>query len=377
MEEKELYVAWRDPIKHEWLPVGLLTHSYDNEESVYRFVYTKGALYSSNFIPFANMEDLYAEYVSVDLFPVFQNRIFSKSRPEYDNYLSWLNMGTNEYDYLSVLAYSEGLRGTDTLEVFKRPKQNSKGRYEIQFLVHGIRYLEEDVIRRINRLEPGEMLYLIRDVQNYNDPHAVALRTDDPPTFIGYCPRYLTGDFNKLLDTFQDKPQEIEVFVEKVNRDAPLNLRLICKLTCSWPKNFRSCSDETFKALVNNKWFPAYDDTRKKGGEEMARGKSNYHFGRSQEHRVASSLRNRGASVRLSRASRGSSDLTATFPSGRSWKVQVKSSRAGTPASPSSRDLGRLKISASRSGATPVVAKTTPKKGISYRSARSGKKLNP
>lgn len=376
MKEKELYVAWRDPIKHEWLPVGLLTHSYDNEEGVYRFVYTKGALCSSNFIPFANMEDLYAEYVSVDLFPVFQNRILSKFRPEYNNYLVWLNMQDNVYDDLSMLAYSEGLRGTDTLEVFQCPKPNDEGKYEVQFLVHGLRYLEENAIDRINRLEHGEVLYLIRDVLNKNDPYAIALRTDDPPTFIGYCPRYLTGDFNKLIETFKDKPQEIEVFVEKVNRDAPLNLRLICKLICSWPKNFKSCSDEKFKALVNNKWFPAYNDTRKKGGEEMAKRKSNYDFGRSQEHRVANSLRGKGASVKLSRASRGAADLTATFSSGKTWKVQVKSSRSGTPASPSTREIGRLKISASRSGATPVVTKATPK-SISHKSARSGKKLNP
>ena len=102
----------------------------------------------------------------------------------------------------------------------------------------------------------------------------------------------------------------------------------------------------------------------------------NSRYGQRQEQKVARQLRGHGAKVKMSPGSRGASDLKASFPSGRSWNVQVKSSRSGTAVSPSTKELGRLKISASRSGATPVVAKKTPK-GITYRSARSGRKLNP
>jgi hypothetical protein len=102
----------------------------------------------------------------------------------------------------------------------------------------------------------------------------------------------------------------------------------------------------------------------------------NSHYGQRQEQRVARQLRGHGAKVQISPDSRGAPDVKARFPSGKAWNVQVKSSRAGMPASPSPKDLGRLKISASRSNATPVVAKVTPK-GISYNSARSGRKLNP
>jgi len=102
----------------------------------------------------------------------------------------------------------------------------------------------------------------------------------------------------------------------------------------------------------------------------------NSRYGTKQELRVARQLRGHGAKVAVSPGSRGAADLKASFPSGRSWNVQVKSSRSGMPASPTAKELGRLKISASRSGATPVVAKVTPK-DISYRSARSGKTLKP
>lgn len=104
--------------------------------------------------------------------------------------------------------------------------------------------------------------------------------------------------------------------------------------------------------------------------------KSDYEFGRDQEERIARSLRARGAEVSLSPGSKGAADLTATFPTGTKWKVQSKASRAGQPASPSPKDLGRLKQSSTKTGATPVVARVTPER-ISYSSARTGKRLTP
>ncbi len=101
-----------------------------------------------------------------------------------------------------------------------------------------------------------------------------------------------------------------------------------------------------------------------------------YKYGRDKEQKIARSLRARGASVKVSKGSKGASDLKATFSTGRKWNIQVKSTRKGTPASPSRRDLGRLKQSATKSGATPVVAKVSRGR-VSFSSARSGRKLTP
>jgi hypothetical protein len=101
-----------------------------------------------------------------------------------------------------------------------------------------------------------------------------------------------------------------------------------------------------------------------------------YNYGRRQENRVAQSLRSKGAKVTVSPGSRGAADLTARFSPSRTWKVQVKSSRGCSPASPCARDIGRLKISASRSNATPVISKVTPR-GITFTSARNGRTLRP
>lgn len=104
--------------------------------------------------------------------------------------------------------------------------------------------------------------------------------------------------------------------------------------------------------------------------------KDPYSFGREQEEKIARSLRGKGAKVTLSPGSRGAADLTAEFPTGTTWKIQSKASKEGTPASPSPKDLGRLKQSATKSSATPVIAKVTPE-GIEYTSARSGRGLKP
>ncbi len=104
--------------------------------------------------------------------------------------------------------------------------------------------------------------------------------------------------------------------------------------------------------------------------------KSQYEYGRDKEVKLARSLRAKGASVKVSKGSKGAADLKATFSTGKKWNIQVKSSRKGTPASPSPKDLGRLKQGATKSGATPVVAKVTRGR-VAFSSARSQKTLKP
>jgi Holliday junction resolvase-like predicted endonuclease len=108
----------------------------------------------------------------------------------------------------------------------------------------------------------------------------------------------------------------------------------------------------------------------------MPKRKNQYSYGRKKEQKVARSLRSRGAKVDLSKSSKGATDLVAKFPTGTKWAVQVKSIRSGKAASPTSKELGRLKQSATKTKATPVVAKVS-QNGVDYSSARSGRKLAP
>lgn len=247
---KTLYLAWQDPKDRSWFPVGRL--SFDGE--VYQFVYTKGALKSPKFIPFGRMLNLEEVYVSRELFPLFANRLLAKARPEYEAFLGWLNLPNSGDDLFELLGRSEGVRVTDSLTVFPRPEKNSEDVYDVHFFSHGLRYLTDHAVQVVDKMQSGARLFLMPDPQNPHDAYALALRTDDPVTIVGYCPRYLTKDFLYLLRN--GPPDSPTVRVEQVNLDAPMQLRLLCHLRAPWPEGFKPCSGEDYEVLASLQHAP-------------------------------------------------------------------------------------------------------------------------
>jgi len=240
----KVYLAWQDPSSRQWYPIGQLTFDGDR----YRFAYTKGAAAAPNFIPFGQMKDLYATYQATDLFPLFANRLLSKSRPEYKDFLHWLNFAESEADPMALLARTGGPRETDSLLVFPCPEPSPYGSYTVHFFSHGLRYLPKETIEVVSKLQPSTPLFLMPDPQNPSDSFAVALRTDDPAAIVGYCPRYFARDFRRLLELLP--PKEIRVVVVRVNPDAPIQFRLLCKLSAPWPDGFSPCSEELYELLA-------------------------------------------------------------------------------------------------------------------------------
>jgi hypothetical protein len=241
-----LLVAWRSGTPERgWQPVGRLEH----EGGVYRFVYTHGARKLPDFQPFPQMENLEEVYESEELFPVFENRLLSKSRPEYEAYLKWGGFDPNNPpDPISILGVTEGRRQTDSIEMFPCPSPDSFGCYVNKFFLHGLRWMPAQAQERLNQLQSGEELYLVPDVFNPSDPQAVALRPAKGERFmIGYVPRYLARDVWKLLQ--QCCPEYIKVLVERVNKDAPLQQRLLCRMNACWPADFRPCDGEEFRPI--------------------------------------------------------------------------------------------------------------------------------
>ncbi|MGD9212290.1 MAG: HIRAN domain-containing protein, partial [Desulfobacteraceae bacterium] len=215
---KRLYIAWQDQTNRRWLPVGQLTQ--DGQK--FRFSYTKGATCSDRFRPFGFMKDLEIEYESKELFPLFTNRLMEKSRPEYTEFLKWLNLSKETASPFSILSITGGAKKTDPLELFPCPGPNEKNQYEVNFLSRGIRYLPPENQQQINKLKPGDRLYLLKDVQNIYDAKALLMRTDDPMSIAGYCPMYFNDDFNRLLN----QSETVSVTVIRVNPDAPYQMRL-------------------------------------------------------------------------------------------------------------------------------------------------------
>jgi hypothetical protein len=226
-----LFVAWKQPDSGEWIPVAKLERRNDR----YLFSYTRGVQRARNFVPFSRMDRIDVVYESSSIFPLFANRLISKSRPEFHDYLRWLGLTSTEDDTLSMLALTGGIRGTDSIELFQPPSISEAGEYRVEFFARSLSHLSKDAIAHIANLSQGEKLYLMRDCQNDFDPLALAIRSGTPPVFVGFCPKYYTRDLGELL---LKSKGEMQVSVKCVNVDAPLNMRLLCSVSAVAPVGF-------------------------------------------------------------------------------------------------------------------------------------------
>lgn len=195
------------------------------------------------------MENLEEVYESDDLFPIFKNRMLPKSRPEYDAYLRWSGFDpADPPDPIAILGVTEGIRQTDMIELFPCPAPDESGCYMNKFFLHGLRYMPEPARARVLQLEPEEPLFPMADLFNPADPYAVALRTvKGDRLMLGYVPRYLAHDVWKILQGCD--PDFITVSVYRVNPDAPLQQRLLCRMQSCWPEGFQPCSKEEFQPI--------------------------------------------------------------------------------------------------------------------------------
>lgn len=241
-----IYVAWQQPNSKEWIPVARL----DRENEKYRFVYTHGATRAQDFHPFGRMDDLYAVYESTELFPLFANRLISRSRPEFKDYLRWIGLNDTSDDPMAILALTGGIRGTDSIELFQVPSPPKGKPYELNFFARSLSFFPEATIQFINELKVNASLFLMKDSQNPVDEYALALRNENPIVMVGYCPKYYAKCLGLLLDSHK---KDVSVEVVKVNLDAPLNMRLLCRLKAKAPDRFSPLNEEPdFRPLAPN-----------------------------------------------------------------------------------------------------------------------------
>lgn len=246
---RTLFLAWEDPVEGRWYPIGRLT----SDDRRYVFVYTGGVLdaqRTGRFRLLPAFPEFRRVYQSDALFPLFANRLLPASRPDFDNYLQWLNLGEADPAPLAILARTGGQRVTDNLEVFTSPERISGSMYETSFFLHGLNYLPKESSERVDRLERGEQLLLMWDFQNPNDPSALAVRTAEKfPGYvhvIGYCPRHLRGEIQRLLTT--NGPV---LTVERINPPpAPLQYRALCRLRVRLPDSFAPFSEPEYQPIL-------------------------------------------------------------------------------------------------------------------------------
>lgn len=239
-----LYVFWQNPESRRWFPVGILNRT----DQGFEFVYTRGAEEAVGFTPFGRMTDLYARYESRDLFPLFGNRLLSSKRPEYGQFIHWIAAEQQASDPLVVLGRTGGRRATDSLVVYPKPEVNERDELELLFLCHGISHLPKDAADRVATMRAEDVLFPMLDIRNPHDPNAIALRTDDPAHLIGYVPRFFAKELRVCIEA--SRPGDARLSVVRVNPDAPLQLRLLCRFTSPWPNGFRPWDEPEYQALV-------------------------------------------------------------------------------------------------------------------------------
>lgn len=258
MNIKKLFLAWQNPKTRLWFPIGMLT--FDGE--YYHFVYTYGvkkAQSQSEFHLVHSFPEINRIYHSVKIFPLFANRLMPSSRPDYPNYINWLNITKNEIDLMDILTRSNGKKVTDTFEVFPYPEKNNNGNFQIHFFIRGLRYMPQSSQEYIQDLKEGNQLFITQDCQNTYDSDALLLRTENKHN-LGYCPQYFTQDILHLLKI---DSQSVKVCVEKINlAPAPIQLRILCKLIAPWNNNFTPFKNEDYQPIVDD--FLFIDDIAQK-----------------------------------------------------------------------------------------------------------------
>lgn len=242
---EKLFLAWQDPNSSSWFPIGQLTF----DGIMYKFVYTQGARVAENtchFKPLFSFPQLEKVYTSTSLFAVFSNRLMSPSRPDYADFLQWLNISQAEATPLVILSRSGGQRETDNYTVFPCPKPDAAGQYHLHFFAHGLQYLPQFAIQRINHLQLAEKLCFHR-FQNPDDSQTLTIRTDDN-YIIGDCPGYLRNEFFKLIIC---DSSSITLKVERVNLPpTPLQFRLLCHMICLFKNDFHPFSSSEYQPLI-------------------------------------------------------------------------------------------------------------------------------
>lgn len=243
-----LFVAWQVPRTRGFHAVGRLAYVPDDNGGLYEFAYVRGAQDAAGFgfHPFLAFPEQNHVYRSKELFPFFANRLMPRSRPDYAEFLSWLDLDPDTATPIHVLGRSGGARVTDEVELFPLPAfDETLGGYRTHFLVHGLRHMPSAAQERALRLQDDEQLYWCLDCQNPVDRRAIALRTEDRHN-VGFVPAYLLDDAWDLLQRCPD----LDVFVARLSPPpAPLGQRLLCEMRSCWPDDFVPFAAERFQPI--------------------------------------------------------------------------------------------------------------------------------
>lgn len=170
---KRLLVTRQHPETRRFARVGELILTEDDH---YEFVYDKGVVRPLPGLPIGR------EYRSADLWSVFAERVIHPERPDYAESLEHLGLASDAVPF-QVLAVSGGRRTGDAYELTPIPEP---GEVALQFLVHGIRHLDQSERDAVGQLRVGDGLRLRPEPTNLVNERALLVTRDGDR--LGYVP---------------------------------------------------------------------------------------------------------------------------------------------------------------------------------------------
>ena len=233
MSERTLFLAWQDTRPQDnrpslvWFPVGQL--DADVDLSLYRFRYINGAKRAqqdASFTPLIEFPKFDGDYHSKKLFPLFQNRVMNRTRPDFGEYLQNLDL-PDEADPIEILSRSGGQKVTDSYEVFPKIEKQSDGSFTCRFFLHGWRHINDEAKTRLDNLTVEEDLYVTFELNNPTTQLAVQIQTTDYH-MIGWAPRFLVHDLTRGMTNSRGK---YEAKVASVNPNTVIqNQRVLIEM---------------------------------------------------------------------------------------------------------------------------------------------------
>lgn len=221
---RRLLVIWQNPETRRFCRIGQLDHKTDGS---YIFEYTAANTGSPDFRTLHEFPDTSITYESKSLPAFFRNRVMNSSRPAFREYLEWLAVNADDAELpLEILARTGGPRATDTFHIVEAPTL-SNGVFKTRFFVSGVRHCQ-GAEERLQGLSAGDKLQLRNDAGNEFNPMAILVDVAAGKP-VGWVPDWLVDEVHERADSHGP----LDVIVEKVNRDAPIHLRLLCRIETS------------------------------------------------------------------------------------------------------------------------------------------------
>jgi hypothetical protein len=218
---RRLLLVWQNPQSRRFIRVARL-----DEMDTGRFAFSYEAdARTPGFAPLAEFPDLDRPYVTERLPAFFGNRVMDRARSNYAMYRNWLDVAADGADTpFEVMLRTGAGRATDTFHVVEDLREDGQA-VTTRFFVSGIRHVP-GAAETIAGLAAGATLELRPDHDNAHNPLALLLDAEPNPA-IGYVPDWLVDDVTLLLD----RSSEVSVIFERVNLEAPVHLRLLCRLS--------------------------------------------------------------------------------------------------------------------------------------------------